>query len=1142
MTVFRLIAAGLVHHRRMHLAVGLGVMAGTAVLVGALVVGDSVRGSLRHLTLDRLGKIDEVLLADRFFREELAEELAAEPEFRRDFSAAAPAILLDGSLENPDPRNPARVNRVAVIGCDARFWAQGTGGPPQAPGAGEVVLNAPLASELNAAIGDEVLVRLPEPGQIPADSPLGRKTETVRSRRLVVRGVIPAEGLGRFGLRPSQQLPRNAYVAVETLQAVLAQRGKVNAILVSGRERGEEPAAAANGVLNRLLRPALEDFGLRVQETPRGYLQVTSDRMILSPAAEAAVTQAVAGRSVDRKAAAPTQSPIQPALTYLANTIAAGGREIPYSTVTAIDFRAKPPLGPFQTRDGKTIPPLADGEIALNSWGAERLGVAPGQMVRVTFFEPESTHGQIRERTVELRLAAVVERSGAAADRNLTPAVPGVTDQLSMGNWKAPFPFVRSRIHQEDEEYWKQYRATPKAFVSLATGRRLWGSRFGNATSLRIPPGAGLTVKTLAARLHPDPAAMGFQFRPVKRQGLEASSGTTPFGILFLGFSFFIIASAVMLVGLLFRLGIDQRATEVGILLAVGFRRRRVARVFAGEAIAVAAVGGLAGAAAGIGYAWLMLAGLRTWWLAAVSTPFLRLHWTWTSVVAGYASGAGVSLLGIAWALWQMRRASVRRLLAGQAGESAIARRRSRWMRVAGWMVLASAVALGAVAARLGGEAQAGAFFGSGSLVLAACLVLLWTRLRTGDTATLAATRRLALARLALRNAARNPGRSTLSIGLVAAAAFLIVSISAFRIDPTGRLPVLDSGDGGFALVGQSDQPIYQDLNTRAGREELGFPPADEKRLPSCAILSLRVQPGDDASCLNLYQPSQPRVLGVPKSMIARGGFAWAAASDGDRENPWRLLDKDLGRTAAGRPIIPVVIDMNTAMYSLHLWQGVGQRYELPDGRGGTLTLEVVGLLQNSIFQGDLLIGEEAFARCFPEVSGDRFFLVDAAPEHTREVRQALERNLGDFGFAAETAGDRLAGFLAVQNTYLSTFQSLGGLGLLLGTFGLATVQLRNVFERRGELALLRATGFRRRQLARMVLLENALLLVGGLGIGVLAAGVAVGPHLGGRGASIPWGWLTATLGAVLAVGLAAGLAAVRATLRAPLVAALRGE
>jgi ABC-type antimicrobial peptide transport system permease subunit len=180
--------------------------------------------------------------------------------------------------------------------------------------------------------------------------------------------------------------------------------------------------------------------------------------------------------------------------------------------------------------------------------------------------------------------------------------------------------------------------------------------------------------------------------------------------------------------------------------------------------------------------------------------------------------------------------------------------------------------------------------------------------------------------------------------------------------------------------------------------------------------------------------------------------------------------------------------------------------------------------------------------RHFPEIDGYRYFLVESAPEQVTDVQNTLERELGDYGFAAETTGRRLADFLAVQNTYLLTFQTLGGLGLLLGTFGLAAVQLRNVLERRRELALMQATGFRRGTLAWMVLLENGFLLFAGLGFGAAAALVAVLPHIVAGGATIPWTFLAASMAAVFGVGLVAGLAAVRSTLRAPVLSALREE
>ena len=241
MSAWQLIVRSLAYHWRTHAAVALGVMAATTVLVGALAVGDSVRGSLAHLALDRLGRIDEVLVTDHFFSRDLADRLADASDFPHGFSVL-PAILVPGNLKYSGSGHPRRASEVTIVGCSA-LGSLGTGGPPDPIPTGQVVLNQPLADALAAGPGDEVLVQIGRADLIPPDSPLGRKTETTRSRRLKVARSIPAEGLGRFGLRPSQQLPQNAFVAAETLADMLDRSGKANALLVAGPP-GESPDVA----------------------------------------------------------------------------------------------------------------------------------------------------------------------------------------------------------------------------------------------------------------------------------------------------------------------------------------------------------------------------------------------------------------------------------------------------------------------------------------------------------------------------------------------------------------------------------------------------------------------------------------------------------------------------------------------------------------------------------------------------------------------------------------------------------------------------------------------------------------------------------------------------------------------------------
>jgi ABC-type antimicrobial peptide transport system permease subunit len=197
--------------------------------------------------------------------------------------------------------------------------------------------------------------------------------------------------------------------------------------------------------------------------------------------------------------------------------------------------------------------------------------------------------------------------------------------------------------------------------------------------------------------------------------------------------------------------------------------------------------------------------------------------------------------------------------------------------------------------------------------------------------------------------------------------------------------------------------------------------------------------------------------------------------------------------------------------------------------------------LSNTILQGSLLIGEADFKRVFPSVAGYRYFLIDTADVPSPEDQVAvMEEALGDQGFDARSAVGVLRDFMAVQNTYLSTFQSLGGLGLLLGTFGLAAVQVRSVIERTRELGLLRAIGFGNRRIANLIFLESGWLLGVGLGVGILAALFATLPHFLFGSASVPWGELGIIFAIITATGVVTSYVASRAIARRSILKSLR--
>ncbi len=1181
MTRWQIAIQSLKYYWRTNLAVALGVAAATAVLTGALIVGDSMRTSLRALTIERLGDIDEMVVSQGFFAADRSQSVEGS-------SLASPAILFPGgTVDTGDSESKRRAGNVAVLGIELAFWDFGEEAlrPDQKDLVGEsAIINQALADDLQiteAQVVDgtaQVTLRIPKQDQLPADSPLAKKDDLIESLvDLKVTKIVPTEGLGRFGLHPSQADPLNIYVPIKLLQdalsrTVLKHKTKVEQANVLFLHRDQSQPALVDGETSiKDLDFSLEDFGLTLkhvkQEFDNGesgekpeqvfdYWSLFSDKMVLGDAIIESVRTEI-----------PSAKPI---FTYLANDIRLPGTEcgVPFSMVASIDFDES--FQPKSSVSGDSIKPLGTGEIVLNKWAADDLEVKIGDALIVTYFEPETTHGEEVSREVELKLvdiarltepsepyeyrrrgkvkpAVFVQMPTLANDPDLTPEVPGVTDAESIENWDLPFE-TADRIRSEDDQYWSNHRTTPKAFVSLETGQKLWGSRFGEVTSLRIPILAGERA-VLESQLREiccvNQSALGIELVPIKQQGLAASSGSTPFDVLFLALSMFVIGSALILVALLFRLAFQQRASEVGILSATGFESKQIRNVWLSEMLLVSVAGAILGVVLGIGYAWFMILGLSTWWVGAISRPFLQMNLSPISLMIGLLSGLLVCVGTIAWSLRSAQKQNVRSLLAGQIEAKVDAKNAKSGIAWLPIILFALAIGLAALATGLSGEAQAGSFMGAGFLVLAALLQLVLRWLRQPADANEATS--LKLSSLAIMNAKRNPLRSTLTIGLVAVAAFLIAAVSAFRLAPT------EQGTAGFDWVAQSSQPIFYDLSSSDGQTEVF---GDANALTAgTEIVSIRYKSGEDASCNNLYQSTQPRALGVPTSFVNSFDqpdalqFAWGGSVGGDeavKKNAWHLLDSDAPHAGTEEDPIPVILDKNTANYSLKIYlPGTVRKVEYDSGE--TFYFKAVGFLANTILQGSLIMSETDFESVFPTTAGYRYFLIrDGESEMNSGLEgqssnvAKLEDQLGDQGFDARSAPQLLENFMAVQNTYLSTFQTLGALGLLLGTFGLAAVQLRSVLERKTELGLMRAVGFSQGRLGRMVLLENTFLLVMGLLVGIGAALFTTLPHWLVGNASVPWLELGMMFAVIAIVGLLAGLFASRQIFKMPLLESLR--
>ncbi len=1054
MTGFTLVRRSLGHYWRHHLGVGAGAATAAAVLIGALIVGDSVRLSLRQIAMQRLGATRlAAQTGDRLFRAQLADPIAAELDAR-----VAPLLMLRGTARTPDGAD--RANQVQIVGVDQRFWQ--LGGTQLDPGDDEVVLNRRLADQLRVVAGDAIVLSFANPAMLSADVAIVNQDLGRTTLRLTVAEVVGADRFGAFGLEATHVTPHTAFVTLPRAQQALNAAGRANTLLISGAGVDDlTPEAAAAAVRNHF---TLDDAQLELAALDdQPWYELRSARVFFD---------------------APRRDPHPKALTthvltYLVNDIAHGDNVTPYSMVTATDAR--------------WLGDLADDQIAVNRWLADDLGAAVGDRLTLRYYQLAGAQ-RLAEAQATFTVARIAPMRMPFADATLMPAFPGVAEAASARDWDPGPAIDLSRISDKDDAYWQRYRGTPKAFITLDAGQKLWANRFGDVTAVRYTSRTASIDQTHAAvRSQLDPADFGLSFRDVRAEAIAASQEgpAAYFGSMFMAFSFFIIVAAVLLMALLFVFSIEQRASQVGLLLAVGFTAKQVRRLLLAEGAAVAAAGVIVGAAAAQGYTRAMLWGLSALWTDAVNAAALGYHATPTSLATG-ALGAFAVAVGAVWLT--VRRRAERSAQALLVGAEPAASLRGGASGGAWWVAGVSGVAAMALVvamAKARGAAQAGAFFGAGTLLLIAATGVAsgWLSAMARRGGRVAATP----AALGRTNAARRRGRSLAVIVLMACGTFLVVSVGANRKQPGADLANHAGPAGGFALYAEAAVPIHQNIDRT-------FAGAADPKLAEATVVPLRVSGGDDASCLNLNRARRPRLLGIrPEALAGRFRFVDSITADGS----WTMLHDD-----ASDDVLPAVADKATAVWGLGL--GVGDTLDYTDSAGRSFKVRLVGLIEDSILQGALVVDEAALLARYPSISGYGVFLIDT--DQPDELRGYLGGRYAGRGLQVTPTRDRLEAFLSVQNTYLSIFTVLGGLGLVVGSIGVGVVVLRNVMERRGELAVLRAVGYRRRTLVRMIAAEHGYLVGAGLAGGAGAAVVAVVPALTG---AVPWHAL-ATIGLML--------------------------
>ncbi|MFH1937138.1 MAG: ABC transporter permease, partial [Bacteroidota bacterium] len=987
MNIRTLIYRNLFFYRWPYLAILAGVMVSTAVLTGALLVGDSVRGSLGRLTELRLGTTHWAMQpGDRYFRSALASDLS-----RKLDQPVVPVMQLIGIGVNVE--TGSRLQDIQVVGVDSSFaflWNASVVLPKE----DEVVISGNLASKLGLEIGDALLIRLPKVEEAPQNAPFVADETPAASIRLTIIALANEEEMGRFSLKSNQRAPFNAFVSLDQLAYQVGRPESANLLLVPETGTRELTVQHLDSALSSVWQ--MEDAGIRMTRLDaKGLYQIVTDRIFF----DNSTARAIHERLPDA----------QPLLTYLANTLSANGKETPYSFVTAID-------------EGILPISLSPGKILITDWLAADLGICPGDSLYMTYYVMGPLR-RLHEQQAGFKVSAIVPVHAIPYGENLMPDFPGLNDAGHCRDWNTGAPVELDRIRDKDEAYWNTFRGTPKAFITLADGERLWANPFGTVTAFRFKSGKEKNCipivsidSAIMASIYP--SWYRFVFQPVWEQGQQAAANSTDFGGLFLSLSFFLIASSLLLIALLFSLHARTRISELGVLSGLGFRKPLIIRILFSEAVLVSIPGVILGAMVGILYNKLILIGLNTLWQDAVRTSMLSMVVNFSSLATGATAGFILACGVLFLALKGQLRHTVSDLVKGTTDPlpQDLQKKKRLWL---GSGIIFVIVALVILLVLLTNAAvpEADLFLTAGGMMMAGGICLLNAFLiRQSEKPTSGGTGFLTMI---LRIGSLKRKRSMAAITLMALGTFTIIITGANRKTFYGTERDRQSGTGGFLLWAEATMPLLYDLNTASGKAYFAL--EDEHLLQDLRFFQLHRLEGNDASCLNLNQVPNPMILGIPEQDFdSLGAFRLVnTLPDVDQEHPWLTLRREISPG-----VIPAFADQTVITWGLR--KKVGDTLLYHNETGEELHVILMGGLDNSIFQGHILVSDSLLKNRFPSISGTRIMLVDGPFASRKEIADRLQELFLDYGLVAVPVSDRLAEFNSVENTYLSVFMILG--------------------------------------------------------------------------------------------------------------------
>jgi len=1038
MNTRKLVIRNLTYFWKKNLTVVLGIAIASAVLTGALMVGDSVVFNLKRIINLRLGNVDFTLnTGERFITAGLADNLQDELN-----TAVAPVLMFQGIAVSGGGQK--RVNRIQMLGIDSRFdRAMGIHAFYDSISTDEVIVSLNLAARLDVKEGDEVLFRITRASLVPLNTPFVSDEEPIVSANLKIKAIAGDDQIGRFNLRISQRSPFNAFVSLSFLNQLMDLHDRANILLFSGNS-----SLTKESIISSVQRTwSLEDAGLSIRKTAMtGETELLSERVFLDEPVLDAVKK--------------IPGPKNFILTYFVNDLSSAKKSTPYSFVSTLPDSI-----------------IGQNEIIVNKWLADDQGITYGDSIRIKYYKVGPLRRLIESEN-RFIIKKVVPVRDQFADKDLMPVIPGLSDAGNCRDWDTGVPVKLENIRNKDEKYWEQYRGTPKAFISQSMAEKIWKNPYGSYTAVRFGINEISTeniIRSITKEIHP--VYLGFNVGSVRDESLFAANHGVNFSELFIGLSFFVMLAAIILTVLLLVLNLEGRQEQVETLSALGIPHRTIRKVILMESLLVSVTGTLLGIAGAILYTGLVFRALNGIWMDIVRTDVMKMIITAPAIMKGFIFSLVISWIALFF--------TVRRFLLPEYDKSDVMWRKSKsmtWMKITLITAfLAGLISIVLITTQIISKeiVNAGIFFMSGGLMLLSILLIFYYYL---DNLRMQKNGLLNINTLIIKNILRNKRRSLSIIVLLSIGTFIVISTGANRKDLFIRSNERSSGTGGFLFIAESTVPFSRDLNDMQIRAEKGLS-------GNYNIVQLSRAEGDDASCLNLNRISNPQILGADPNKLS-GRFSFVSRTGFlDNNTPWLSLDQSLEDN-----VIPAIADETVIKWSLG--KKVGDTLVYIDNHGNSLNLLLIGGLANSIFQGNVIISNENFRKHFPDKNGSNFFLVDGPAESVAMIEDELRTALRDYGIEIESAPGKLAEFNSVENTYLSIFLVMGALAILIGTAGLGLILARSILERKKEIALFRAVGISRKKIMLLIMKEYIILLLSGILVGAITSTIAILPSL----------------------------------------------